>query len=181
MFSIVDKLERLWMCKENKKSQQKISIEEARDKETESQFKMEKQEKGYIIKKFIGAQKEVTIPSTYKGEKVIKIASSAFSYEIIESVNIPSSIEVIGAYAFSGCSKLTKITLSEGLKCIERYAFHSTATGTVTIPKSVETIQSEAFGNCKRTINCRTESKPAGWDDDWKGHLSVEVVWGYRD
>ena len=52
--------------------------------------------------------------------------NSNFEYcEKLETVTLPSSLEVIGEYAFSGCSSLRgELTLPDSLKRIEQYAFN---------------------------------------------------------
>ena len=44
-------------------------------------------------------------------------------YEAVKKVVIPSTVEVIGSYAFGGCSSLKKITLPSSLKEIGYCAF----------------------------------------------------------
>lgn len=54
----------------------------------------------------------LTIPATYNEIAVKKIASEAFiNQKVIKTAVIPSTIEEIGAGAFSGCSNLKEITL----------------------------------------------------------------------
>lgn len=58
---------------------------------------------------------------------------------------IPGDILVIGDKAFLGCSKLTSITLPEGLTKIGDQAFKSTGLYNISIPKNVKSIGTEAF------------------------------------
>lgn len=39
-----------------------------------------------------------------------------------------------------------------------------------------------AFSNCSslETINCKAESQPSGWSNNWKYNCSAEVIWGYK-
>ena len=64
----------------------------------------------------------------------------------------------IGAYAFSGCTGLTEIT----------------------IPDSVSSIGFTAFSNCSSLtdIYCEAPSQPSGWDNSWCGWIAT-VHWGY--
>lgn len=58
----------------------------------------------------------VTIPSKINNKNVTKIGSFAFYYKPISSVVIPDTVESLGDYSFSGCDKLTTVTLSKNLK-----------------------------------------------------------------
>lgn len=59
-------------------------------------------------------------------------------------VEFPSTIQLIGAYAFSNCG-LTSVTLPEGLVYIYTRAFYGTPLTSVSLPNSLYDIQSEVF------------------------------------
>jgi hypothetical protein len=62
---------------------------------------------------------------------------------------IPASVMVIRGRAFSGCSGLTSVTISDFVTTIEPYAFeHCTGLTSVIIPNSVELIENGVFGHC---------------------------------
>lgn len=62
---------------------------------------------------------------------------------------IPQGIQVIGDYAFYGCSDLTSITIPDTVKSIGENAFHFCYNLTsITIPGSVTSIGSRAFSEC---------------------------------
>lgn len=96
--------------------------------------------------------KKIVLP---KGIK--KIGANAF-YDTLLSVtdiNIPSSLEEIGDFAFWGMDKLKKVSLT---------------------PK-IETIGKDAFCNCpKLTIHFkgRKSDIPKGWHKDWHGNCKVK-------
>ena len=58
---------------------------------------------------------------------------------------IPSSVKVICSDAFYNCAALEKVTLPEGLLCIDQEAFSKTALTSVTLPKSLLYIGLGAF------------------------------------
>ena len=79
----------------------------------------------------------------------------------LTSIEIPASVETIGASAFKGCSKLATVTFEKGsqLKAIgggyysSHYNYYGafsdcTALTSIEIPASVETIESAAFKGC---------------------------------
>ena len=64
-------------------------------------------------------------------------------------MTIPSTVKSIGDYAFSNCSGLTNLTLSEGVAIIGDYAFYNCSGLTsATIPGSVKSIGVNAFYDC---------------------------------
>lgn len=77
----------------------------------------------------------------------------------LEVVDLPC-IEIIGAWAFSGCRKLKKIKLPVTLKHIENYAFANCESLTsIKIPSSIESIGNGAFSNCKKLKTVTIDSK----------------------
>ena len=116
----------------------------------ESDFEFELSDDGtfVIITDYNGNAKNLVIPETIQGVPVASIDGFAHN-EKIKSVVIPSSVKVICCDAFYNCATLEKVTLPEGLLCIDNDAFRETALTSVTVPKSLLYIGAGAFAFCK--------------------------------
>ncbi len=100
------------------------------------------------------ASGELVIPRTYKGLPVTVIGYRAFSdCTSLTSVIISDSVKSIGAMAFEYCDLLTSITIPDSVTHIEFAAFSGTPLTSVTIPDSVTYIGSEAFKYCTALTN----------------------------
>ncbi|MGN1044521.1 MAG: leucine-rich repeat protein, partial [Candidatus Methanomethylophilaceae archaeon] len=97
--------------------------------------------------KLVSAPKNVAtfdIPSNIK-----EISYAAFRYANLETITIPSTVNVIGTYAFADCRSLVSVTISSGVTEIGSSAFNNCSGLTsVTIPSTVTDIGSSAFYNC---------------------------------
>lgn len=69
-------------------------------------------------------------------------------------VRTPSTLKIIGDYAFLECTKLKEIVLPHEISHIGYYAFHAcTSLEKIVIPKSLSTIQEGAFSYCTSLKN----------------------------
>lgn len=91
--------------------------------------------------------KTVSIPEGYD-----RIEDGAFSNEnkqsMLENVNLPKGLTLIGKNAFQNCNYIKSIELNEGLENIGDSAFFGTTLGTVKFPSSLKIINDCAFANC---------------------------------
>lgn len=91
--------------------------------------------------------KTVSIPEGYD-----RIADGAFSNEskqsVLENVNLPKGLTLIGKNAFQDCNNIKSIELNEGLENIGESAFSGTTLETVKFPSSLKIINDCAFANC---------------------------------
>ncbi len=117
------------------------------------------------------SEKELIIPSRYKGYKVTSIEEDAFNAnEYITSVIICDGIVSIGFAAFAS-SPLTSVVLGSSIKTIGEYAFSNCYNlKTVYIPSSVERIESDAFGysDLLTQTDVMPTIKYAGTEEKWK-------------
>ena len=86
----------------------------------------------------------ITIPQT-----VTSVGKSAFEGCGFMPITILGELKQVGEQAFDGCTKLTKISLGEGITEIAFRAFADCSGVTeLTVPKSVTVIGEDAFSGC---------------------------------
>ena len=100
-----------------------------------------------LLSNITGKIKTVSIPEGYD-----RIADGAFSNEnkqsVLENVNLPKGLTLIGKNAFQNCNYIKSIELNEGLENIGESAFSGTTLETVKFPSSLKIINDCAFANC---------------------------------
>ena len=71
------------------------------------------------------------------------------SQHISGAVIIPETVQTIGAYAFYGCTDLTRdLAIPDSVKTIDNAAFYGTGITALTLGKEVQTIGESAFAAC---------------------------------
>ncbi len=103
------------------------------------------------IRKYIGDDNKVTIPSKINGKPVYRIGAESFNRKkMIEEIHFEEGVSNIGYAAFYICTGLKRVTLPATLKVIERSAFNYCINlEEVEIPKSVTSIGRRAFYDCR--------------------------------
>lgn len=100
-----------------------------------------------LLSNITGYIKTVSIPEGYD-----RIADGAFSNEnkqsVLENVNLPKDLTLIGKNAFQDCNYIKSIELNEGLENIGESAFSGTKLESVKFPSSLKIINDCAFANC---------------------------------
>ena len=106
------------------------------------------------ISGYMGNDTQVEVPSMLDEREVTQIGDDVFSYNTaITSIVIPNTVKVIRSGAFSGCSSLSQITLSESLESIGEEAFRGSGIKEVRIPDSVTSIGERVFYYCENLEN----------------------------
>lgn len=63
-------------------------------------------------------------------------------------VTIPDTVTAIAAYAFQGCTDVTKVNIPESVTSIGNYAFRSSGLTEINLPSSIHTIGTHMFSYC---------------------------------
>lgn len=94
-------------------------------------FRYVKENGGVTIVAYLGASKEVVLPTHIDGLPVRAVFDRAFSGNAsVTSITIPEGVKSIGWFAFSGCAALRSVSL----------------------PSSIESIAYGAFDNCHKAL-----------------------------
>ena len=107
----------------------------------------------------------------------LTISVNTFGNAVVEScdpaatgtVVVPSTVKIdeleynvraIGPHAFSGCSKIHRITINEGVRQIENKAFENcTSLETLDVPRTLMSCEYDAFDGCNMvTVNGYTQN-----------------------
>lgn len=136
---------------------------------------------------FYGCESLTEIPDWPKG--VNYIPNHCFSDSGLNKIIIPNNIVTIGSDAFSNINLAEKtVIIPNSVKEIKYRAFSQTDLDYIYIPDSVDTIEESALGDYWSTyysakqssytpslvIDCESEQKPAGWDNDWDVYTHVD-------
>lgn len=140
----------------------------------------------YILYRYNGSDKELTLPGLIDGRHTYKIGRElfrgrndiinvviptsvtaignyAFAGSNLISIVIPDNVTVIGDYAFNGCQSLTSVVLGKNVSKLGEYAFYNCPNLTsVVIGENVSTIGSYAFYNCSKLTSVEFKN-PEGW------------------
>lgn len=117
----------------------------------------------------------IEIPEYFMSEDINKSSGR------LNSIVLPKTLKSIGLWAFSGQSKLQKLSMSDGLVSIGEYAFYKCGLTSLELPSSLQTIQKNAFAYCYNisNITCYAIEPPAviqgAFDGVAKDNFTVEV------
>ena len=113
----------------------------------------------YKITGYHGDERDcLVIPSAYRGKKVTFIGSSALCWIHAKEVVIPDSVIAIEPEAFSGNTRVKKVTIGKGVKRIPYGCFESSGLETIVFSEGLEEIGYNAFLFCTKLKEIKTPS-----------------------
>ena len=136
---------------------------------------------------YAGNDDEVIIPQANNGYTVTSISEGAFLGATLKSVFVPSTVQSIGAYAFSDCYNLKRVSFGESsaLQYIDVGAFSFCINlGTeIEIPRSVKSIEAEAFYETALTkaVILSRSCYIGGTDEKDFAFPTDAVIYGYNN
>lgn len=145
--------------------------------------------KNGVLKKYVGSDRTVIIPDSVKeiGKEAFSILDAVredpLSHEevrfykdndLLESVEIPEGVVVIGESAFEKCTSLHHIVLPHSLETIGRFAFADSGIVEIVIPEGVKLIEKGAFFGTemnKIEIKGNTKVQSPAFPDNLQAYL----------
>lgn len=123
---------------------------------------------GLSLDKCYSNEKDIVIPATIQGKKVVNISDEAFcNRSSLVSITIPSSVTNIGGSAFACCSNLISITIPNSITNINDYTFyHCSKLTDIVIPNNITSIRYGAFEGCYNLTNVTIPSSVTSISDD---------------
>ena len=125
------------------------------------------------ITKYNGTETELVIPEEIDGKKVTSLGESAFSFcSDLVSVTISNSVETIGDHAFWNCDNITNIIIPKGVIDIGAHSFMDCdKLENVRISSTVNSIGLMAFFECCNLESIVVEEDNAEYSNDENGVL----------
>ncbi len=129
------------------------------------------------ITKYKGPGGAVAIPKTLGGHTVTVIGTNAFNgCTKLTAVSIPNGVKIIENFAFYGCDGLTAVSIPKSVTNIGNSAFASC--NELTLAKfygNAPQMGSDVFKNCASTFRVNYFIGKTGFTNPWKGYKTVGI------
>ncbi|MBR4815780.1 MAG: leucine-rich repeat domain-containing protein [Lachnospiraceae bacterium] len=126
------------------------------------------------VKVLAGIDSSLSTINVESGTVIIDQLNLSGQYYKVDTINLPSSVEKINAYAFYGASGLKNINLPKNVISLGAYAFSGTGIESITIPASVTYINGDAFADYDGKV---TLAKNTGVLRSYKDGIYIEEEW----
>ena len=105
---------------------------------------------GITLTRYSGSEEHAVIPREINGVPVTQIGDGAFKDSTtLKTVEMPDTIEVIGAEAFAGCAVLEEVNIPDGVTKIGDSAFYGCSSlDHVMMPDTVADMGEQVFSHC---------------------------------
>ena len=98
---------------------------------------------------YLGNATELTLPADYKGDNYVIGADAFKGNKTITSITIHNGVKCIDEYAFSDCTSLKDVKIGDRAVSVERYAFSGCSSlENLRIGDGMKSIEEYAFYNC---------------------------------
>ena len=153
-------------------------VDENPEKDNMFLFKLDEAYNKYIIVKYVGNNKELIIPKTYKGKEIYAIDNEVFKdHTELEKVSMSDNILQIGSSLFYNCLNLKKIRLSSNIKVIKTSTFYNCSElDEIVLPEELITIDTGVFINCSKLNNLVLPPNTIEFKSSLKGCTSLSEI-----
>lgn len=136
---------------------------------------------GNYVVGYVGKERNITIPDC-----VIGIAPEAFINNLnIQSVTFKDKVNFVGDSAFEGCKNLHTVNINSSLETIGHYAFSDSGIKNIILPPKIKSMGEAIFINCKNLESITITEKLTGdyrtskWNPNWKDGLYASIKYDF--
>ncbi|MCR4625236.1 MAG: leucine-rich repeat domain-containing protein [Lachnospiraceae bacterium] len=126
------------------------------------------------VKVLSGIDSSLSTINVESGTVIIDKLNISGHYYKVDTINLPSSVEKINAYAFYGASGLKNINLPKNVISLGAYAFSGSGIESITIPASVTYINGDCFADYDGKVSL---AKNTGVLRSYKDGIYIEEEW----
>ncbi|MCR5741897.1 MAG: leucine-rich repeat domain-containing protein [Gammaproteobacteria bacterium] len=131
-----------------------------------------------VIVKYNGNGTEIDL--AIDGYTIVEIGNKVFENTKVTSITLHEGLKIIGEYSFSNCSKLSSILIPSSVTKIGSYAFNG-FTDTLFIPDTVEILGDYVFNGVYTTIMFEAGEEYVGWSENWNGCFFGQFIWNVKE
>ena len=115
-------------------------------------YQMTDDGKGAVLVSYYGTESDVVLPDMLNELPVVAVNTAmCVNNSIIQTLQIPGSVQIIGPNAFAQCPNLESVEIQEGLKTLDKCCFGGCPKlKDIQLPDSLEVIDDFVFANCPR-------------------------------
>lgn len=113
-----------------------------------------------ILTKYIGNEKEVTVPCEIDGYKVRELKGTFYENAKIKKVVLEEGITLIGEETFYGCNALKEVAIADTVRRLDRYAFAYCGIEKITLPSNTHFINEGCFYGCDELEIVVSQAEP---------------------
>lgn len=143
-----------------------------------SGFEVNMKGSGMEIVSYTGEEKNLTIPDTINGHKVVYIGEKAFyKNDTVEKLVLPSTVKEVGKQAFADTKSLKEIEFSSKYTQFGESTFENSSVVKAKLPTRLQKISDCMFKNCKSvtSVSFPDDLKSIG-DEAFSGCSSLKSM-----